>query len=55
MLDDPHSGYILAAYAVAGLIVIGLFVWIWIDHRSVTHALAALEETGARRRAKGNA
>lgn len=55
MLDDPHSGYILAAYAVAGLILIALILWIMIDHRSITRALEALEDQGARRRAKKDA
>jgi heme exporter protein D len=54
-MDDPHSGYILAAYGVAALVLIGLIGWIWIDHRMVTRALAALEESGARRRAKEHA
>ena len=52
MLTDPHFGFILAAYLIAALILFGVSLWIWLDHRHVTRALDQLEQAGLRRRAE---
>ena len=52
MLTDPHFGFIVAAYLVAGLILLGVSLWIWIQHRRVTRALDELEQSGLRRRSE---
>lgn len=54
MLEDPHFGYIFAAFLVAGLVVLGLSLVIWFDYRRVTHDLMALEQAGSRRRSDGD-
>ena len=52
MLTDPHFGFILTAYLIAALILIGVILWIWLDHRHVMRALDELEQSGARRRSE---
>ena len=39
----PHLGYIVAAYAVAGLVVVGMVAAILWDYRDVQARLARLE------------
>ncbi|MGO4175714.1 heme exporter protein CcmD [Bosea sp. TAF32] len=46
----PHAGFILAAYAAAALILIGLTLATLRDHRAQKQALDALERRGAGRR-----
>ena len=50
MYLGPHAGFIVAAYAVAGVVVAGLIVWIVSDHRAQTRHLTELEQSGATRR-----
>jgi heme exporter protein D len=45
-----HAGFILAAYGIAILVVVVLFVWIVVDGRSQRRQLAELEARGVRRR-----
>jgi heme exporter protein D len=47
-----HAGFILAAYAVTALIVGGLILRAFWDHRAQSRALADLESRGARRRSE---
>ncbi len=54
MLDDPHFGFIFAAFFVAGLIVLALSLSIWFDYRRVTRDLFTLEQIGTRRRSEGD-
>ncbi len=52
MMDTlgPHTGFILAAYLAAAVILGGLATAILVDRRAQRRALAALEERGAGRR-----
>ena len=48
----PHAAFIIAAYLVAALVVIGLIAWILADYAAQRRRLAALEARGVTRRAK---
>ena len=52
-MDDPHFGFILAAFVLAAVIMSALALWIILDYRHVTRALSALEQSGTRRRSDG--
>lgn len=52
-MSGPHSGFILAAYLLAGVIVAGLVLVAVIDDRAQRKALARLEALGLRRRSAG--
>ncbi|NBU15364.1 MAG: heme exporter protein CcmD [Alphaproteobacteria bacterium] len=54
MVDDPHFGYIFAAFLVAGLVVLGVSLSIWLDYRRVMRELISLEQAGTRRRSNGD-
>jgi heme exporter protein D len=45
-----HTGFILAAYAVAFAVVGGLTAWVMLDYRAQRRALASLERRGVTRR-----
>ncbi len=53
MSGDPHTGFILAAYAFAAVLVAGLIARSVLDHRAQLQALAKLEQAGLRRRSGG--
>jgi heme exporter protein D len=46
----PHAGFILAAYAVTAIVLAGLALRAFFDHRAQTRALAELESRGSGRR-----
>jgi heme exporter protein D len=46
----PHAGFIIAAYAIAALVVIGLIAWVIIDYGAQRRLLADLEARGVTRR-----
>ena len=46
----PHATFIIAAYAIAALVVIGLILWVEIDNRMQRQQLAKLTEQGMTRR-----
>jgi heme exporter protein D len=46
----PHADFIVAAYAVAALVVLGLIVWVEIDNRTQRRELARLAAQGVTRR-----
>ena len=48
-----HGGFIVAAYGIAVLVIVALFVWTAIDGRSQRRQLAELEARGVRRRSSG--
>jgi heme exporter protein D len=48
----PHAAFIIAAYLVAALVVIGLIAWVLADHAAQRRLLADLESRGVTRRAK---
>jgi len=54
MMDDPHFGFIVAAYLAAFIVFCGLLLWIILDYKTQKQLLAALEASGARRRSEGD-
>jgi heme exporter protein D len=51
----PHATFIIAAYAIAALVVIGLILWVEIDNRMQRQQLAKLKEQGVSRRSETTA
>jgi heme exporter protein D len=51
----PHSGFIIAAYAVAALVIAGLFVWVELDNRAQRRRLQELHAKGVTRRSDKSA
>ena len=49
----PHAVFIVASYALAALIVIGLVAWVLLDHRAQRRLLAELERRGVTRANRG--
>jgi heme exporter protein D len=47
-----HAGYILAAYLITALVLLGLVAWVLVDLRAQQAKLACLEERGIRRRSE---
>ncbi len=48
----PHSGFIVAAYAMAAVTIAGLIAWVWLDYRTQKRALAEFEARGVTRRSE---
>jgi heme exporter protein D len=46
----PHADFIIAAYATAALIIIGLIVWVELDNRAQRRRLKDLHAQGVTRR-----
>lgn len=46
---DPHTGFIVAAYAVAALVILGMTVAIVADYRGLKKALARFGAQGTER------
>jgi heme exporter protein D len=46
----PHAAFIVGAYGIAVLIVVGMIAWVAFDHRRQARALADLEARGVTRR-----
>ena len=51
----PHGAFIVAAYAFAALVVLGLIAWVLADHAAQRRLLADLEARGVTRRSKSEA
>ena len=49
-----HDGFIVAAYVIAVVVLIGVLVWIVLDGRMQRRRLAELEARGVRRRSAGS-
>lgn len=49
---STHGLYVLAAYAISGVVLAGLIGWIIADLRGRNRDLAELEASGARRRSE---
>ncbi len=47
-----HAGYILAAYLITALVLVGLAAWVIIDLREQRAKLDRLEAQGLRRRSE---
>jgi len=45
-----HDQFVFAAYAITGLAIAALVLWIWLDQRGRRSELAELEAMGIRRR-----
>jgi heme exporter protein D len=52
MTLGPHAAFIVAAYLIAALVVLGLIVWVAADRRAQARALADLDARGVRRRSE---
>ena len=50
MSEIPHLGFIVAAYAIAGVSVAATIGWITLDYRALRARLAELETRGGERR-----
>lgn len=50
-----HGLYVLAAYAVTGIVLAGLIGWLIVDYRSRRRDVAELEAAGLRRRSDSRA
>jgi heme exporter protein D len=50
MQTATHTGFIIAAYAAAAVVVVGLTAWVMLDYRAQLRALAGLEKRGITRR-----
>ena len=48
----PHAAFVIAAYVMAALIVLGLIAWVLADHEAQRRLLADLDARGVTRRAK---
>jgi heme exporter protein CcmD len=55
MMLGQYAGYIIAAYAITGAVIIGLIAWTNLAHGARRRELAALESQGVQRRSKGQA
>ncbi|MGL4289916.1 MAG: heme exporter protein CcmD [Phreatobacter sp.] len=49
-MQQPHAGFILAAYGLSAATITGLVAWIIIDHGKQTAILADLTRRGVTRR-----
>jgi heme exporter protein D len=49
-MQSAHTGFIVAAYAAAFIVVGGLTAWVMLDYRAQLRALASLEKRGLTRR-----
>jgi len=47
-----HASFIIGAYSITALVVAGLILRAYVDHRLQQRALAALEARGAGRRSR---
>jgi heme exporter protein D len=50
MQAATHTGFIIAAYAAAIIVVAGLTAWVMLDYRTQLRTLAGLENRGVTRR-----
>lgn len=50
-----YAGYIIPAYALSALALVGLVVWSVLDYRARRSELAELERQGLRRRSQAGA
>ena len=55
MAQAAHTGFIVAAYAAAVIVVLGLCAWVMLDYRAQRRKLADLERRGVTRRSASSA
>jgi heme exporter protein D len=46
----PHAGFIIASYAIAGVVIAAMVGWVIFDYRGQRRLLADLESRGVTRR-----
>jgi heme exporter protein D len=51
--EGAHGGFILAAYLLTLVVLIGMVLWIILDGRAQRRRIADLEARGVRRRSAG--
>jgi len=51
----PHAAFIISAYLVAALVVLGLIAWVMADYDAQCRVLADLEQRGVKRRSRSEA
>jgi heme exporter protein CcmD len=49
MIEAPHFGFVVAAYAFAAAVVVGMVVAILRDYRALSRALRCIETTRGER------
>jgi len=47
-MTDPHIGFVVAAYAVAAIVLVGMIVAVFADYRVQLKALRLLESRDGR-------
>jgi heme exporter protein D len=53
MMDlGPHAAFIIAAYVMAAIVVLGLIAWVMADYDAQRRVLTDLEHRGVTRRSK---
>jgi heme exporter protein D len=50
MSGATHMDFVVASYAAAVIVVVGLCVWVMLDYRAQRRSLADLERRGVTRR-----
>jgi heme exporter protein D len=50
MSEATHTGFIVAAYAAAVIVIAGLCLWVMLDYRTQRRRLVDLERRGVTRR-----
>ena len=48
MIDAPHFGFVVAAYATAAVVILGMIVAIVADYRAQSRALRRFEQMRGR-------
>ncbi|TMJ03021.1 MAG: heme exporter protein CcmD [Alphaproteobacteria bacterium] len=48
----PHAAFIIAAYVMAAVVVLGLIAWVIADYDAQQRVLADLEQRGVTRRSQ---
>ena len=48
MIEAPHFGFVVAAYAIAAVVILGMILVVAADFRAQTRALRALEQARGR-------
>ena len=55
MTLGPHADFIIAAYSIAALVIVGLVVWVELDNRAQRQRLKKLQAQGVTRRSEKSA
>ena len=50
MIEAPHFGFVVAAYAIAAVVILGMILAVVADFRAQTRALRAFEQARGRQR-----